>query len=161
MLYHIRRKEKEFTDNESKVKVLKLQNYLTLAMIDDGEPYMVPLSQAYDEERNRVYIHMASEGRKLSVLRKNPSVWGMALQDHGYHKGECSHLYASVMFKGKVVFIEDVEEKKHAFRVLADQLEPELEARERFATSEGIPGTVVAYIDIDDWSGKKSSEIDI
>lgn len=161
MLYHIRRKEKEFTDNESKVKVLKSQNYLTLAMIDDGEPYMVPLSQAYDEERNRVYIHMASEGRKLSVLRKNPSVWGMALQDHGYHKGECSHLYASVMFKGKVVFIEDVEEKKHAFRVLADQLEPELEARERFATSEGIPGTVVAYIDIDDWSGKKSSEIDI
>lgn len=161
MLYHIRRKEKEFTDNESKIKVLKSQNYLTLAMIDDGEPYMVPLSQAYDEERNRVYIHMASEGRKLSVLRKNPSVWGMALQDHGYHKGECSHLYASVMFKGKVVFIEDVEEKKHAFRVLADQLEPELEARERFATSEGIPGTVVAYIDIDDWSGKKSSEIDI
>lgn len=161
MLYHIRRKEKEFTDNESKVKVLKSQNYITIAMVDDGEPYMVPLSQAYDEERNRVYIHMASEGRKLSVLRKNPSVWGMALQDHGYHKGECSHLYASVMFKGKVVFIEDVEEKKHAFRVLADQLEPELEARERFATSEGIPGTVVAYIDIDDWSGKKSSEIEI
>ncbi len=161
MLYHIRRKEKEFTDNESKVKVLKSQNYITLAMVDDGEPYRVPLSQAYDEERNRVYIHMASEGRKLSVLRKNPSVWGMALQDHGYHKGECSHLYASVMFKGKVVFIEDVEEKKHAFRVLADQLEPELEARERFATSEGIPGTVVAYIDIVDWSGKKSSEIDI
>ncbi len=161
MLYHIRRKEKEFTDNESKVKVLKSQNYITLAMVDDGEPYMVPLSQAYDEERNRVYIHMASEGRKLSVLRKNPSVWGMALQDHGYHQGECSHLYASVMFKGKVVFIEDVEEKKHAFRVLADQLEPEMEARERFATSKGIPGTVVAYIDIDDWSGKKSSEIDI
>jgi nitroimidazol reductase NimA-like FMN-containing flavoprotein (pyridoxamine 5'-phosphate oxidase superfamily) len=161
MLYHIRRKEKEFTDNESKVKVLKSQNYITLAMVDDGEPYMVPLSQAYDEERNRIYIHMASEGRKLSVLRKNTSVWGMALQDHGYHKGECSHLYASVMFKGKVVFIEDVEEKKHAFRVLADQLEPELEARERFATSEGIPSTVVAYIDIVDWSGKKSSEIDI
>ncbi len=159
MFYHIRRKEKEFTDNESKVKVLKSQNYVTLSMVDDGEPYMVPLSQAYDEERNRVYIHMASEGRKLSVLRKNPSVWGMALQDHGYHKGECSHLYASVMFKGKVVFIKDVEEKKHAFRVLADQLEPELEARERFASSEGIPGTVVAYIDIDDWSGKKSSEI--
>jgi nitroimidazol reductase NimA-like FMN-containing flavoprotein (pyridoxamine 5'-phosphate oxidase superfamily) len=161
MLYHIRRKEKEFTDNESKVKVLKSQNYITIAMVDDGEPYMVPLSQAYDEERNRVYIHMASEGRKLSVLRKDPRVWGMALQDHGYHKGECSHLYASVMFKGKVVFIEDMEEKKHAFRVLADKLEPELKARERFATSKGIPGTVVAYIDIDDWSGKKSSEIDI
>lgn len=161
MLYHMRRKEKEFTDNETKVKVLMSQNYITLAMVDDGEPYMVPLSFAYEKERDRVYIHMASAGRKLSVLKKNPSVWGMALQDHGYHKGECSHLYASVMFKGKVVFIEDAEEKRHAFRVLADHLEPELEARERFATSKAIPGTVVAYINIDDWSGKKSSEITI
>jgi nitroimidazol reductase NimA-like FMN-containing flavoprotein (pyridoxamine 5'-phosphate oxidase superfamily) len=161
MRYHIRRKEKEFTDQGSMVKVLKSQNYITLAMVDDGEPYMVPLSHALDEERNRIYIHMASEGRKLSVLRKNPSVWGQALQDHGYHKGECSHLYASVMFKGKVVFIDDVDEKKHAFRVMADHLEPDLEARERFATSNGIPGTVVAYIDIDDWSGKKSSEVTI
>ena len=161
MLYHMRRKDKEFTDNETKVKVLKSQNYITLAMIDDGEPYLVALSFAYDEERNWIYIHMASEGRKLSVLRKNPSVWGQALQDHGYHKGECSHQYASVMFKGKVVFIEDTEEKKHAFRVMVDHLEPDMEARERFATSKGIPGTVVAYIDIDDWSGKKSSEITI
>ncbi len=161
MRYHIRRKEKEFTDNESMVKVLKSQPYLTLAMVDDGEPYLVSLSHAYDEERNRVYIHMASEGRKLSVLRKNPRVWGQALQDHGYHKGECSHLYASVMFKGKVVFIDDVDEKKHAFRVMADHQESNLEARERFATSNGIPGTVVAYIDIDDWSGKKSAEVTI
>ena len=157
----MRMKEKEFTDHETKVKVLKSQPYITLAMVDDGEPYLVSLSHAYDEEKNRVYIHMASEGRKLSVLRKNPNVWGQVLQDEGYHKGECSHLYASVMFKGSVVFIEDVDEKKHAFRVMADHQESNLEARERFATSESIPGTVVAYIDIDDWSGKKSSEITI
>ena len=157
----MRMKEKEFTDHETKVKVLKSQPYITLAMVDDGEPYLVSLSHAYDEEKNRVYIHMASEGRKLSVLRKNPNVWGQVLQDEGYHKGECSHLYASVMFKGRVVFIEDVDEKKHAFRVMADHQESNLEARERFATSESIPGTVVAYIDIDDWSGKKSSEITI
>ena len=157
----MRRKEKEFTDHETKVKVLKYQPYITLAMVDNGEPYLVSLSDAYDEEKNRIYIHMASEGRKLSVLRKNPNVWGQVLQDYGYQKGECSHLYASVMFKGRVVFIEDVDEKKHAFRIMADHQESNLEARERFATSESIPGTVVAYIDIDDWSGKKSSEIPI
>jgi len=161
MRYHVRRKEKEFNDRESMVKVLKSQPYITLAMVDDGEPYLVSLSHAYDEERNRIYVHMASEGRKLSVLRKNPGIWGQALCDHGYHRGECSHLYASVMFKGKVVFIEDAEEKKHAFRVMADHQESDLDARERFATNKGIPDTVVAYIDIDDWSGKKSSEVTI
>jgi len=161
MLYHMTRGDKEFKDKESKVKVLKSQNYITLAMVDDGAPYLVPLSYAYDEERDRVYIHMASQGRKLSVLKGNPGIWGMALQDHGYHEKECSHLYASVMFKGKVVFVEDVEEKKYAFRVMADYLEADLEARERFANNERIPGTVVAYIDLDDWSGKKSEEVTI
>lgn len=161
MLYHMRRGDNEFEDHESKVKVLKSQNYITLAMVDNGAPYMVPVSFAYDEKKDRVYIHMASEGRKLSVLKKNPSVWGMALQDHGYHKKECSHLYASVMFKGKVVFIEDTAEKKLAFRVMTDHLESDLDARKRFANNEGIPGTVVAYIDLDDWSGKKSEEVTI
>jgi len=157
----MRRGDKEFKDHESKVKVLKSQNYITLAMVDNGAPYMVALSYAYDEERDRVYIHMANEGRKLSVLKKNPSVWGMALQDHGYHQKECSHLYASVMFKGNVMFIENVEEKKRAFRVMVDQLESDLETRERFANNEGIHGTIVAYIDLEDWSGKKSDEVTI
>jgi len=161
MLYHVRRSEKEFKDKESKAKVLKFQNYITLAMVDDGAPYLVPLSYAYDEEKDRVYIHMAGEGRKLSVLKKNPNVWGMAMQDHGYHEKECSHLYASVMFKGEVVFMEDGDEKRHAFRLMADQLESDPEARERFATSSAIPGTVVAYIDMGDWSGKKSDEVTI
>ncbi len=161
MRYHMTRGDKEFKDHESKAKVLKSQNYITLAMVDDGAPYMVPLSFAYDEEKDRIYFHMAGKGRKLSVLKKNPSVWGMALQDHGYHKKECSHLYASVMFKGDVVFIEDVEEKKHAFKVMTDQLESDLDARKRFANNENIPGTVVAYLDLDDWSGKKSEEVTI
>ena len=45
--------------------------------------------------------------------------------DHGYHKGECSHLYASVMFKGRVEFIEDVEEKRRVFKAMILQLEPD------------------------------------
>ena len=80
---------------------------------------------------------------------------------HGYHKGECSHLYASVMFKGEVHFIEDVDEKKSAFRVMIDQLEPNMEDRDRFAQSKGIPSTVVGYIKVDEWTGKKSDEITI
>ncbi|MBT3284283.1 pyridoxamine 5'-phosphate oxidase family protein [Candidatus Bathyarchaeota archaeon] len=161
MLYHMTRGDKEFKDHETKVKVLKSENYITLAMVDDGAPYLVPLSFAYDEDKDRIYFHMAGKGRKLSVLKKNPNVWGMALQDHGYHTKECSHLYASIMFKGKAVFIEDTDEKKHAFRIMADHLEADLEARERFANNENIPGTVVAYLDLDDWSGKKSEEVTI
>jgi nitroimidazol reductase NimA-like FMN-containing flavoprotein (pyridoxamine 5'-phosphate oxidase superfamily) len=161
MRHHIRRKDKEFTEKALMEKVLKSTQYITLAMVDEGEPYLVSLSHGYDEETGKIYIHSASEGKKLFVLRKNPNVWGQAMLDHGYHKGECSHLYASVMFKGKVHFIDDVEEKKHAFRVMIDHLEPNMEDRDRFSKSEGIPSTVVGYIEVKEWTGKKSAEVSI
>ncbi len=142
-------------------KVLRNTSFVTLSMINGDEPYLVSLSHGYDEEKNRIYIHMANEGKKLDVLRKNPNVWGQALHDHGYHKGECSHLYVSVMFKGKAHFIEDEEEKKHAFKVMIDQLEPNMENRERFSTSSGIPTTIVGYIEIEHMTGKKSAEISL
>lgn len=142
-------------------KVLMNTQFITLAMIDDGDPYLVSLSHGYDQETGRIYIHMANEGRKLDVLRKNPNVWGQAIHDHGYHKGECSHLYVTVMFKGKVHFIEDSEEKKHAFKVMIDQLEPNMANRERFGNSSGIPATVVGYIEVEHWTGKKTPEITI
>ncbi len=159
MKYHIRRKDKEITDKADMDKILLSSNYITLAMVDDTEPYLVSLSHAYEAEKNRAYIHMADEGKKVDLLRKNPKVWGQALLDHGYDQGECSHLYASVMFKGKVSFIEDVEDKKHAFRLMVDQIEPNQKDRERFATSSGIPKTTVAYIEIEFMTGKKSESV--
>ena len=161
MRHHIRRKDKEITDEALLKQVLTSAQYVTLAMVDDGEPYLVSLSHGYDEETGKIYIHSASEGKKLDVLRKNPKVWGQAMLDHGYHKGECSHLYASVMFKGKVHFIDDAEEKKHAFRVMIDQLEPNMEDRDRFAKSTEIPSTVVGYIDVEYMNGKKSEEVSL
>jgi uncharacterized protein len=161
MLYHnIRRKDKEITDPEQMKKILKTTDYVTLAMVKDSEPYLVSLSHAYDEAENCIYIHSASEGKKLEYLRANPVVWGQALLDHGYHKGECSHLYASMMFKGRVEFIDDVEEKRRAFKAMILQLEPEPDSiMDDTLKSTGIPTTVVAKIIIEYMSGKKSEQV--
>ena len=160
MQYHVRRKDKEITDPEQLKKILTTANYVTLAMVKDGEPYLVSLSHAYDEAENCIYFHSASEGKKLDYLRANPVVWGQAMLDHGYHKGECSHLYASVMFKGRVEFIEDIETKRHAFKTMVLQLEPDPESiMDDMLGSEGIPTTVVGRIVIDEMTGKKSAEV--
>ena len=160
MPYHIRRKDKEITDPEQMKKILKTTNYVTLAMVNDGEPYLVSLSHAYNEAKHCIYIHSASEGKKLDYLRANPIVWGQAMQDHGYHKSECSHLYASVMFKGRVQFIDDVEEKRGVFKAMILQLEPDPESiMDETLKSTGIPTTIVAKIKIEYMSGKKSEEV--
>ncbi|MCW4013387.1 MAG: pyridoxamine 5'-phosphate oxidase family protein [Candidatus Bathyarchaeota archaeon] len=162
MRYHIRRQDKEIKDPEKLKKILLETDYVTLALVKDGEPYLVSLSHAYDEEENCIYFHSASEGKKLDYMRASPVVWGQALLDHGYHKGQCSHLYASVMFKGKIEFIEDLETKRHVFRAMVNQIEPEPESiMDRMINSEGIPSTAVGRIRIDYMSGKKSAEVSL
>jgi nitroimidazol reductase NimA-like FMN-containing flavoprotein (pyridoxamine 5'-phosphate oxidase superfamily) len=160
MSYHVRRKDKEITDHEQMIKILKKTKYVTLAMVKGSEPYLVSLSHAYDGEKNCIYFHSASEGKKLDYLSDNPQVWGQAVLDYGYHEGECSHLYASVMFKGLVEFIEDLDEKRCAFKAMILQLEPDPEAvMDGLLSSNGIPSTVVGKIQIESMTGKKSAEV--
>lgn len=162
MQYHIRRKDKAINDPDQMKNILKNTDYITVAMVKDGEPYLVSLSHAYDEVEHCIYFHSASGGKKLDYLKANPVVWGQAMQDHGYHKGECSHLYASVMFKGKVEFIEDLEEKRHAFKAMILQLEPDPESiLDETLKSTGIPTTIVGKIKIEYMSGKKSEEVSL
>ncbi|TRO50797.1 hypothetical protein E2P71_09970 [Candidatus Bathyarchaeota archaeon] len=160
MRYHIRRKDKEITDKKQLAKTLNEPSYITLAMVDQGEPYLVSLSHWYDEAENCIYFHSASEGKKLDILRKNPGVWGQAIIDHGYHVGQCSHLYASVMFKGNVEFVDDVETKKKVFRNMVLKLEPDPESiMDRMLGSAGLPTTIVGRINVEYMSGKKSAEV--
>lgn len=160
--YHIKRSDKEIKDKETMTKILKQTQYVTLAMVKDGEPYLVSLSHGYDEENNCIYIHSASEGKKLDYINANPNIWGQALIDKGYHENECSHLFASVMFKGKVTWLETPEEKDRAFKTMILQLEPNPERLlNKFIGSKNVHGTVTGRIDIEYMTGKISEEVNL
>jgi len=166
MRYHVRRHDKEIVDKEAMKKILRSTDYVTVAMCREGEPYLVSLSHVYDEEKGCLYFHSAGEGKKLDFLHANPKVWGQALIDHGYHEGQCSHLYASVMFDGIVDFVEGVEEKR---RVLTEMIRfqdsnPE-PLRKRLVDLESqqdeLTRTIVGRIRIGEITGKKSAEVDL
>ena len=161
MRYHMRRADKEFTEQEKLRGVLKETCYMTLAMARDGEPYLVSLSHGYDEERKCLYFHCTEEGKKLDYMRANPVVWGQVIVDHGYVEKECTHDYVTVMFSGRVSFIEDPEEKRRALRTMLWQLEPDAEARERRMNTDGLATTVFGRIDVEHMTGKKTKEIDL
>jgi nitroimidazol reductase NimA-like FMN-containing flavoprotein (pyridoxamine 5'-phosphate oxidase superfamily) len=162
MLYHLRRKDKEIKELDKIKKILKETKYVTIALVKDGEPYLVPLSHGYDEKENCIYFHSASVGKKLDYMKACPYIWSIAIQDHRYHVGECSHLYASVMFKGKIEFINNLETKHHVFRTMIAQLEPDPKSiMNDMVNSTGIPTTIVGKINIEYMTGKKSTEIEI
>jgi len=156
----IRRKEKAITDSQEMIAILRQAKYVTVAMSLEDEPYLVTLSHGYDVERNCIYFHCAQEGKKIDILRKNKRVWGQALKDNGYAPGKCDHLYATTQFKGRVTLITNEEEKRHALKVMIDQLEDEPD--EVFAeqvTDKSVKRVGIGRIDIEEMSGKKASEV--
>lgn len=161
MSYHVRRKDKEITDESVMKKILKTTKYVTLALSKDDVPYVVTLSHGYDQEGHCIYFHSASEGKKLDYMRANNLVWGQALLDHGYVEVECSHNYATVVFSGRITFLESLDDKWHAMSLMTRQLDVNAETMIADRKPESLENTVVGRIDIEYMSGKKSQEVDV
>ena len=156
MKHHLRRQDKEIKDLSLLKKILKQTKYVTIAMCKDNLPYLVTLSHGYDEENNCIYFHCATEGKKLDYLKANDTVWGQALLDYGY-EGNCTQHYATVMFQGKVSFVDEIEKKRNAFIVMKEHLDSSQKGLEEYLKAS-ISKTLVGKISIEFLSGKKSSK---
>lgn len=158
--HKLRRKEKEITDPAEMKALLAGTLYVTVAMCRNNEPYLVTLSHGYDEERNAIYFHCASEGKKIDFLKANDRVWGQAILDRGYAQGCCDHRFESVQFGGRVRFVDDPAEKRRALGVMIRQLEREPEKVEAAQVTEAAAAKVcIGRIDIESMSGKKSVKV--
>lgn len=155
MTRKMRRIDKQIDNEEEIQDILLKAQYVTIAMCKDNQPYLVTLSHGYDQKKNCIYFHCASEGKKIDYLHSNPVVWGQALIDKGYVQGACDHLYASAHFRGKVHFLEDASEKESALEVMIRQLDdnPEKVMSEKL-TDESIGNVTIGRIDIKYLSGK-------
>ena len=110
----LRRKEKAIGNTDEMVAILEHTEYITIAMCLDNAPYLATLSHGYDKSRNCLYFHCAQEGKKVDILKQNNAVWGQAMLDKGYVQGACDHLFATTQFRGRVTFVEEMDEKRHA-----------------------------------------------
>jgi uncharacterized protein len=159
-MHPLRRKDKKITDEAEVKAILHEARHVTIAMSIGDEPYLATLSHGYDEGKSCIYFHCAREGKKVEVLRANPRVWGQALVDNGYQQGSCDHLYRTAQFHGRVTFIEDQVEKKHALRVMIMHLDedPEKIIKDQI-TPHSTERILIGRIDIDYMSGKKADKV--
>ena len=119
----MRRSDREITDLGEILSIINDCKVIHLAMVDDGEPYLLPLNFGYACEGGAFsfFCHSAREGRKLDILRKNPTVaFEMdcrgALDEHDV-ACQCGYYFASVTGVGHVEFL-DGEEKLAALTAL-------------------------------------------
>ncbi|MGM0686429.1 MAG: pyridoxamine 5'-phosphate oxidase family protein [Promethearchaeati archaeon] len=160
MTRKMRRDDKRIEDKQRIQEILLKANYVTIAMCKDNTPYLVTLSHGYDQSKNCIYFHCASEGKKIDYLQENPLVWGQALIDKGYVQGACDHLYATAQFRGRVQFLENVVEKEEALKVMIRHLDdkPEKVMSEQLSP-ESISNVTIGRIDIEYLSGKLADEV--
>lgn len=94
-----------------------------VSMVDtDGKPYVLPFNFGYKD--GKLYIHCAPEGKKIDIWKNNPSVcvafstnYEMRIQNE---KVACSYSmkYRSVLIHGKVVAINDFDDKINVLNIV-------------------------------------------
>jgi len=120
----MRRKDKEIVSVAEKLEIMDKCKVCRLGMVQDGNPYIVPMNYgySYEDERLVLYFHGANEGRKLDVLRANNRVCFEMDCEHGLVEGpgSCNHSYtfASIIGFGAAEFLERPEEKTAALNCL-------------------------------------------
>ncbi len=155
--YHMNRKDKEISERNELVDIVRKGKYATIAMCRGNEPYVVTLNYGFDEDGNALYFHCAFQGLKMDFIRSNANVCATVVHDMGYKRGECDQAYRSVVLWGTMHVVESPEEKKRAIEVLLSHLEddPE-EVRERSLKSDEAYGKVgILRLDVDEMTGKQ------
>jgi len=123
MSYHVRRKDREITDQSEHDRIIAKNKYATLALCHDNEPYIVTLTYGYDAAARTLYFHCSREGLKLDFIRKNPNTCLTIIEDNGFDSKTCNHPYKSLVIRGSVELIDDSESADRTIRLMIDQLE--------------------------------------
>ena len=113
----ITKRELEVTDIAEIKEILDKSMIVHVGMVDGDEPYVVPMNYGYTLEDGvlSIYLHGATVGRKIDIIRKNPKVFFEMECDVTPFEGKvaCQYgtTYASVMGLGKAEILELSEDK--------------------------------------------------
>ena len=149
----MRRADRELTETGDVEKIIRSAQVCRLAMVDDGEPYLVPLNFGYND--STLYFHSAPEGRKIRILKNATKVCFEIDVEHELVTADspCNWgmRYASVIGYGIPRFIEGLEEKRAALSLIMAQFS---DAAFEFSES-AVAATAVFAVDITNMSGKR------
>lgn len=119
----MRRSDRAIVKKEEIENILLSCKVCRLAMIENNQPYIVPLNFGYTwDDELILYFHGAKQGRKIDAMKINKEVCFEMDCDHelipGDYATDYSYGYRSIIGYGKISFKETMEEKRKALEVL-------------------------------------------
>ena len=150
------KREFRITDEQQILAILDTAKVLHLGLAVDNEPYVVPLNYGYTMEEGKLvlYLHGATQGKKLDMIHVNPNVFFEMDCDRMPFEGKvaCQYgmVYSSIMGRGTAHIVEDVEEKKKAMSILM-----KTQAGKEFDFNDRLVSIVaVIRIDVSEYTAK-------
>ncbi len=123
----------EITDKRRINQVLDDTEYGTLALCRDNRPYSLPVN--FVRVGDVLYFHGSLRGKKIDILKENPLVSFSVVRAYSMIQSYFSskdnlacpatQFFKSVMIDGKIVFVEDYNEKVMALSKIMEKLQPE------------------------------------
>jgi len=122
----MRRSEKAVTDPTELQRIIRSARVCRLAFSDRDTPYIVPMH--FGMKKDTLYFHCAHKGRKLDIIKCNPTVcFELEGDTRIVNTGKpCSWStsYESVIGYGTASLVTDPEEKREALMVIVDHYAP-------------------------------------
>ena len=126
----MRRKDREITDFNEIINIIKKCDVCRIALNDKDFPYIVPLNFGLDIQGKEVYLyfHCAMEGKKLDLIAKDNRVTFEMDCDHNFilyeERMSCTMGYESVIGHGVIETVPD-ENKYESLKILMRQYHAE------------------------------------
>lgn len=109
----MRRTERVITQRTEIDALLNQGSLCHLGLVEDGTPYVVPVTYGYDGRS--IFFHSALAGRKMDILRTNPRIcfeitptWSLVPGKRGC---DWTASYESVIGWGQASLVDDPEKK--------------------------------------------------
>lgn len=148
----MRRKGNSISE-EAIVEILKNGTNGVLAVHgDDGYPYAVPLSYAYDD--GKLYFHGAVEGHKLDSIKGNEKVSFCVVGADNIIPEDFNTLFASVIVFGKAKILEDQVGKQETLEKIVYKYSQDFQESGRAYISKEWKNCVAIELTIEHMTGK-------
>ncbi len=119
----MRRNEREVTDPKAIEEIINSAYVCRIALCGDGMPYIVPMNYGYSD--GCLYLHSASEGKKIDLIRKDNRI-GFEIESgvgvvRGQTRSGCTMKYSCVVGFGRALLVQDPEEKVRGLEIIMRQ----------------------------------------
>lgn len=151
----MRRQEKEITDSSIIREILAKSEICRLGFVDNEEAYIVPVNYAYED--GIIYIHSATGGRKVDLIKRNSRVsFEIEYSNEIIKAGtpcEWSARYRSIMGKGNIIIEEDPVLKKKGLDLIVTRYGSNIELN---YDESLFSRTILLILKIESITGKQS-----